>query len=150
MQIARKKGAPSSMKKLRFENLIFKKGCWVTSVSHLGTHWYEVKNLNKEDGASCNGALIKDTEAMTDEERSKCVLPNMMSYTGLLETIRSALDNGVLHQKHIGKGSSFGIPYPDGAEVDEVANRLYGAPPPPQRAPPPDACLATRAALTHC
>ena len=140
MQIARRKGAPSGMKQLRMEHLMFKKGGWFTSVSHVGTHWYEVKNTDKDD-EDFNGDLIKSTEELTDAERSTHVLPNMMSYTGLMETIRSALDSGMLQQKHIGKGSSFGIPFPDGAEVDEVANRLYGAPPP---APPPDACLAAR------
>ena len=43
------------------------------------------------------------------------------------ETLRSTLENGTLDPKHLGKGSTYGCPYPDGVEVDEVASRLYGA-----------------------
>lgn len=146
-QIARKKGAPLQVKKLRLEHLIFKKGCWCTSASHVGTNWYEEKNSDAKDEVAFNGDIIKEAEAMTDSERSKCVMPNLLSFNGVYETIRSALENGVLQAKHIGKGSSFGQPYPDGAEVDEVANHLYGAPPLPRRLPPP--CLPGGPRCSH-
>lgn len=148
-QLARKKGAPMGMKKLKFEHLIIKKGLWCTSASHVGTTWYEERNNNPMDKVAYNGDLIKETELMTDEERAKCVMPNLMSFVGLYETIRSALENGILQAKHVGKGTSFGQPYPGGDEVDEVANHLYGAPPLLRTRLPPPAWRPAPLSPTH-
>ena len=137
VQIARRKGAPADIKKLRVHHLIFKKGGWMTSVSHVGTNWYEEKNTNAKDKEGFNGDIINEADSMTDDQRKKCVMPNLMSFAGLHETIAAALENGMLKAKHVGKGERFGLPYPDGDDVDEVANHLYGAPPLRALMPPP-------------
>jgi hypothetical protein len=93
----------------------------------VGSCWFELLCNDSKD-EFFNGEIIKAVEALTDAERSKHVMPNLMSFDGVMEAARNALLNGVLDPKHVGKGSSYGLPYPDGTDVDEVASRLYGTP----------------------
>lgn len=136
-QMARKKTAAPSIKKLKIDDVMIKRGAWVTSPSHVGSSWFELQCNNPKD-EFFNGDIVKAVEALTDIERSKHVMPNLMSFNGVIEAAHNALLNGVLDAKHVGKGSSFGMPYPDGTDVDEVACRLYGTPALPNSVWPPD------------
>ena len=125
-QCARKKGAPSNAKKVRISDLIIKRGLYLTAASHFGTVWFE-EQCNDDKHVNFNGDLITALDHKADADRVKTRMPNLTSWDGLYETLRSTLENGTLDPKHLGKGSTYGCPYPDGVEVDEVASRLYGA-----------------------
>ena len=57
-QLTRKRGAPGANKNLKLEDLLVKQGTWVTSSSHVGDHWWEIKCYDKNKPEEYNGDIL--------------------------------------------------------------------------------------------
>jgi hypothetical protein len=125
-QMIKRKGASSSNKKLTIAELVIKKGVYVTSLSHVGTSWFEVCCSNKNKLEEFNGDVIDGLASMTDADRAKSMLPHAMAYPTLIEAISNALQNGTFPYDMIGKGGTYGPPYPPAEDIDPIHLDLLG------------------------
>ena len=125
-QISRNKGVTTVDKKLRLDDLDIKKGAYITSLSHVGLCWFEMKCGDKKKPEEYNGDVIDAQDSLPDAVRAKSMLPYAMAYGTLLEAIANALQNQTFPYWMIGKGRAYGPPYPPADDIDPVHLELLG------------------------